>query len=301
MTIYGIDVSSYQAKHYPLTVSGGHAVSFAMIKATEGLSYVNPDMKGQRDWARAHGHVVGYYHFVQPGDMKRQAAYFAAKCLSAEGDVLALDWEVPGVSGADKDVFLKELKRIRPTHRVLLYCSQSYWTTRDTTSYAADGLWIAQYNGHPGRPSIQAKWLIHQYTSAPVDSNVATWSTKADMTAWAHGLMADSGQKADKPADKPKPAAKTVSLKRLVSAAKSNPPAKGHPVTYSGVRTVEDALVREHLLSADRADGHFGTDTVKAYSAWQRRCGYSGHAADGVPGMATLRKLAAKYHFTVTA
>lgn len=93
----------------------------------------------------------------------------------------------------------------------------------------------------------------------------------------------------------------TVSLKRLVSAAKSNPPAKGTPVTYAGVRTVEDALVREGLLSAARADGHFGSDTVKAYAAWQRRLGYRGQDADGIPGSASLKKLADRYGFRVTA
>ncbi|MCX4572295.1 CHAP domain-containing protein [Streptomyces sp. NBC_01571] len=118
--------------------------------------------------------------------------------------------------------------------------------------------------------------------------------------------------KAPKPADKPSapsapatkpatPAKPKVSLAALVSAAKRNPSAKGTPVTYSGVRTVEAALVKAGLLSARLSDGHFGTETVSAYAAWQRRCGYSGTGADGVPGMATLRKLADKYGFSVTA
>lgn len=90
-----------------------------------------------------------------------------------------------------------------------------------------------------------------------------------------------------------------VDLSKLVSAAKSNPPAKGTPVTYSGVRTVEDALVREGLLSADRADGHYGSDTVSAYAKWQKRCGYTGKDADGIPGATTLKRLAVKHGFTV--
>ncbi|WP_165906394.1 hypothetical protein [Streptomyces sp. Z26] len=36
-----------------------------------------------------------------------------------------------------------------------------------------------------------------------------------------------------------------MSLKKLVAAARSNPKAKGQPVTYSGVRTYEAALVDE--------------------------------------------------------
>ncbi|MCI3271031.1 N-acetylmuramoyl-L-alanine amidase [Streptomyces cylindrosporus] len=104
------------------------------------------------------------------------------------------------------------------------------------------------------------------------------------------------------PTPKPStPAKPSVSLSKLVTAAKRNPSAKGTPVTYSGVRTVEAALVKAGLLSASKADGHYGTDTIKAYAAWQHKCGYSGKAADGVPGPSTLRKLAAKYGFTVTA
>jgi hypothetical protein len=95
-----------------------------------------------------------------------------------------------------------------------------------------------------------------------------------------------------------------VSLSKLVAAAKANPPAKGTPVTYAGVRTVENALVKAGLLSARLADGHFGSDTVRAYAAWQRSTAggrYTGASADGIPGLTSLRKLAAKYGFTVAA
>lgn len=189
--IYGIDVSSYQAEHYPREV-GGHAVSFSFVKATESTSYVNPRMKGQAAWARSHGDALGFYHYLRPGDMKAQAAYFVDKCASVEGDILAADWEESGVSCAAKDTFIKEVKRLRPTHRVMLYCNADYWLNRDTTSYAGDGLWIAQYNGKPGNPSIKATWLIHQYTSTPVDTNISTFASKSAMKTWARGLMASS-------------------------------------------------------------------------------------------------------------
>jgi hypothetical protein len=104
------------------------------------------------------------------------------------------------------------------------------------------------------------------------------------------------------PAPKPSvPAKPRVSLKATILAAERNPSAKGTPVTYAGVRTVEAALVKAGLLDRKLADGHYGTATLKAYAAWQRKCGYSGASADGVPGLTSLRKLAAKYGFTVVA
>ncbi|NYV73174.1 N-acetylmuramoyl-L-alanine amidase [Streptomyces sp. UH6] len=108
-----------------------------------------------------------------------------------------------------------------------------------------------------------------------------------------------------KPAPKPapeKPAAPTrpvVDLSKLVTAARRDPAASGTPVSYSGARTVEDALVRAGLLKRAYADGHFGTRTVAAYAAWQRRCGYTGKDADGIPGKTTLRRLGERYGFDV--
>lgn len=103
------------------------------------------------------------------------------------------------------------------------------------------------------------------------------------------------------PAPLPKPTKPTVDLSKLVAAAKSNPAAKGTPVTYSGVKTVEAALVDAGLLAKRYSDGHYGTTTIAAYAAWQKRCGYTGKAADGIPGRTSLERLGAKYGFDVVA
>ncbi|MFB6776476.1 N-acetylmuramoyl-L-alanine amidase [Streptomyces sp. NPDC056352] len=101
----------------------------------------------------------------------------------------------------------------------------------------------------------------------------------------------------------PPPKKPVVDLSKLVAAARSNPAAAGTPVTYSGVKTVEAALVNEGLLAKKYSDGHYGTVTKDAMSAWQERCGYRGRKpgqpADGIPGKTTLAKLGAKHGFTV--
>ena len=99
----------------------------------------------------------------------------------------------------------------------------------------------------------------------------------------------------------PKPVKPVVDLSRLVAAAKSDPGRSGTPVTYSGVATVEAALVNAGLLAKPYSDGHFGSVTVDAYAKWQRKLGYSGTAADGIPGMTSLKKLGERYGFTVVA
>lgn len=97
------------------------------------------------------------------------------------------------------------------------------------------------------------------------------------------------------PASKP-----VVSLSRLVAAAKSDPAKAGTPVSYSGVKVVEAALVKEGLLEKRYADGHYGTSTRGAYEAWQKRLGYRGVDADGIPGAKSLSRLAGKYGFIVS-
>ncbi|MFJ2949112.1 N-acetylmuramoyl-L-alanine amidase [Streptomyces sp. NPDC087226] len=108
------------------------------------------------------------------------------------------------------------------------------------------------------------------------------------------------------PAPLPTPRRPVVDLSQLVAAARSNPGMKGTPVTYAGVRTVEAALVDAGLLAKTRLDGHFGSDTVTAYSRWQQRLypGAStkpGGAADGIPGMDSLRRLGQRHGFDVIA
>ncbi|MFB7919234.1 LysM peptidoglycan-binding domain-containing protein [Streptomyces sp. NPDC056061] len=99
------------------------------------------------------------------------------------------------------------------------------------------------------------------------------------------------------------PATPTVDLSNLIAAARRDPGlAQGGTTHPADVKIVEAALQAEGLLSAAYAkDGSFGTVTVTAYAAWQRRCGYTGSAADGIPGKASLEKLGAKRGFKVKA
>ncbi|MEU3187167.1 glycoside hydrolase family 25 protein [Streptomyces sp. NPDC006923] len=179
MTVKGIDVSSYQSSTYSTA-----GLDFVFVKATEGTSYINPRMTAQAARARAAGLVVGFYHFLRPGSMKAQAAYFVEECASIEGDPLFADWEDDGVSCAQKDAFLAEVKRLRgATHRVGLYCGQYYWLNRDTTSNAGDALWIADYVT-AGKPRIKAAWKFHQYTDSPVDTNLGRFDNRTALREW---------------------------------------------------------------------------------------------------------------------
>ena len=96
-----------------------------------------------------------------------------------------------------------------------------------------------------------------------------------------------------------------MSLTHVVAAARKDPPAAdGHTTYKAEVLLVEKALKAEGFLAAEYADGSFGTKTVTAYARWQRSPaggGYTGTDADGIPGASSLKRLAARHGFTVTA
>jgi GH25 family lysozyme M1 (1,4-beta-N-acetylmuramidase) len=181
----GIDVSAYQSSSY-----GTDGLSFVFIKATEGRSYVNPRLTAQTKHGRDASLVVGFYHFLWPGHLEAQAAYFVKHAPEKAGDVLAVDWETTSegthASNAEKDQFIRKLKELRPNNRVVLYTNRDYWLNVDRTSYAGDGLWIADYVS-AGHPRIKAKWRFHQYTSDPHDKDVADFADRAALKEWASG------------------------------------------------------------------------------------------------------------------
>jgi hypothetical protein len=99
------------------------------------------------------------------------------------------------------------------------------------------------------------------------------------------------------PASKPK-----VSLAHIIAAARKDPgAAQGHTTYRAEVLVVEKALDAEGLLASKYVDGSFGTKSVAAYAALQRRYGYSGTDANGIPGKISLTRLGTKHGFTVTS
>ncbi|AJC53452.1 glycoside hydrolase family 25 protein [Streptomyces sp. 769] len=180
MTVTGIDVSSAQSEKYPTAGS-----DFVFIKVTEGTTYTNPKWVAQRKTARNAGLVTGFYHFARPGPVTSQVDYFLSKINLIEGDILILDWEDARVPNSWKDSWLKQVQQRTPGHKTLLYCNRDFWLHRDTTSFAGDGLWIAQYNNKPGQPDIHSAWLFHQHTDRPIDTSIGRFEDKAALHTWS--------------------------------------------------------------------------------------------------------------------
>jgi hypothetical protein len=248
MTVKGIDVSSYQSSTF--STSG---LSFVFVKATEGTSYISSTQSAQAAHARAAGCVVGFYHFMHLGNPKGQAAYFVEKCVSQVGDILACDWE-PTSSGtpsnADKDTFIKEVKRLRPGHKVVLYCDVSRWTGVDKTSYCGDGLWIADPNHAAGKPGIQHAWTFHQYGISGTDQDVASFSSKAALKAWATGSTPPPNPTPEDDDMTPAQAAQLAELHaNLLTIKRVGPIAKKDAINHSAGYYLAEGEARAHEAS----------------------------------------------------
>lgn len=149
-------------------------------------------------------------------------------------------------------------------------------------------------------------WPMGRPTNFTPHRSDSTWRTKPGWYAHGHVPENDHQDPGSWPAfagapSQPTPVRPKVDLSRLVEAAAADPPKSGTPVSYAGTKTVEAALVKEGLLDSDLADGHFGTATVKAYATWQRKLGYTGDDADGIPGRDSLIRLGNKHGFGVVA
>jgi peptidoglycan hydrolase-like protein with peptidoglycan-binding domain len=108
----------------------------------------------------------------------------------------------------------------------------------------------------------------------------------------AHAWASTSGASA--PREVTAAARAAVDMEATVLAAQIDPRRADHTLTpgaKDSVLAVEQALEALHLLDPQWVDGYFGTVTISAYAAYQRSLGYSGLAANGLPGTASLTKL----------
>jgi GH25 family lysozyme M1 (1,4-beta-N-acetylmuramidase) len=188
--IYGQDWASYQA---PQPDTAG--LSFAFVKITQGLTYINPEWTQQRDHAKADGLVWGAYHYPNMHNPDRaEADFFLAQNAWQPGDMVVLDWEGydtanQTVSAADqlayKEDYLQYVKSRLPNNPVGLYCNIDYWNRVDTTGHRGDFLWIATAGRAAGDPGIAAPWLFHQYSDSPVDSDYCPLASADALRQWA--------------------------------------------------------------------------------------------------------------------
>lgn len=171
MALKGIDISHWQAGLNLNVVP----CDFVIVKATEGVRYIDPSCDAFFQKAKALGRKLGFYHFARPelNTAFAEAQYFYTHCKNYFGKAIPiLDWESSGqwnVAWAKEwlDQVYK-LSGVRP----LIYMSESVvnrynWSDVVSGNY---GLWVAKY-----RDNVE-DWAFDM-TNAGTSPKVKWWKS----------------------------------------------------------------------------------------------------------------------------
>jgi GH25 family lysozyme M1 (1,4-beta-N-acetylmuramidase) len=179
-SLAGIDVSHHQDV-IDWTQVAASGVRFAIAKATEGQTFVDPMYATNKASAEANGIAFSAYHFANPDDSPNdailEADHFVDTAQLVPGNLLpALDIEkTGGLSPAElTDWILAWLGRVteRLGVRPMVYTSPAGWENRtaDTTAVSDAGytvLWIAHWGvAEPRLPAEEWSgngWRFWQY------------------------------------------------------------------------------------------------------------------------------------------
>jgi lysozyme len=182
-SIHGIDVSKYQDVIDWSSVKdmkvGSVQMSFAFIKATEGLG--NEDAYFQRNWKKTKdaGLARGAYHFfLATKSGKAQAENFINSVELTPGDMPpVLDIEQTyGVSPEKLRARAKEwLQTIQDHYHVMpiIYTNVDFYKQYLKDDFDGYPLWIAHYL-QKERPSIYRDWAFWQHSEAGRVNGIVT-------------------------------------------------------------------------------------------------------------------------------
>jgi lysozyme len=172
--IHGIDVSYAQGKIDWQRVAAMEEdsvhISFAFIKATEGLLTVDPYFK--RNWREAPkvGIRCGAYHFLRPKKNGLwQARFFLQNVQMEKGDLPAvvdierLDGMAPAAMRKELQAFVDHIEaktKVRP----IIYTGLSFYTDYLKGYFDDYPLWIAHYNREKLDVGSDTNWKFWQHS-----------------------------------------------------------------------------------------------------------------------------------------
>jgi lysozyme len=173
-SIHGIDVSSYQGKIDWQKVKnmdeGDVHISFAYIKATEGILQVDPYF--QRNWREAAkmGIVCGAYHYFRPKLNSKLQAYFFLQTVNIEKgdlpmvvDIERLDGLPPAKMREELQVFLSEIEA-RTGSKPVIYSGLKFYQDNLQGYFDSYSLWIAHYYQPELDTSKTTNWKFWQHS-----------------------------------------------------------------------------------------------------------------------------------------
>lgn len=193
MALNGIDIASYQAGLDFFKVP----CDFAIVKATQGTGYTNPDCVRAVEQAMSLGKGVGVYHYISGGNAVAEANFFINSILNWIGKVMiCLDWESNQNSAWGNESYLEQVVNqviARTGVPPMIYVQASrYNQVAEVAERHNCGLWIAQYadmnpTGYQNTPWNEGAYTcaIRQYSSA---GRLNGWNGNLDLNKFYGSL-----------------------------------------------------------------------------------------------------------------
>jgi lysozyme len=192
--VQGIDVSDHQGTVDWNAVQQAGKV-FAFIKATDGITYTDPDFATNWIGAKAAGLLCGAYHFYETNDdPTAQAENFLSAVQLEPGDlppVVDIEATKSGQSAAqivqDLQTWLDVIEQA--TGRVpIIYTNPTYWGSLGTSAFGRYPLWIAEYG--VSSPKLPAGWESWTFWQLSESGTVAGIAGSVDLDVF-NGTLAD--------------------------------------------------------------------------------------------------------------
>ena len=140
MALKGIDISNWQAGINLAAVAPN--VDFVIVKATEGIGFVDKQCDKFFQEAKRLGKKLGFYHFARTNNAVAEADFFYRNTKNYFGQAIPiLDWEVD-----DSVVWVNEfVNRIHELSGVWCWVYANPWRFNQGTVNLNCGRWIAGY------------------------------------------------------------------------------------------------------------------------------------------------------------
>ena len=210
MTILAIDISHYQGTpdFHAVKAAG---IGLVVMKATESTTYTDPAVSANQANARAAGLTVGFYHFARATNAVAEADHFCNVLGSlTPGDIVALDWEVPGSDPVGWSLAWLAHVESRLGVKPLIYMNKSAEANSDWGPVVRNnnGLWLADYDFAPQVVPNSSHWpfvALKQYSDRGVVSGIAG-GVDLDVFEGDAAQLAKYGYQGQAPAPAPTPA-----------------------------------------------------------------------------------------------
>ena len=192
--IQGIDVSDHQGTvDWNAVRQAG--MTFVFIKATDGITWTDPDFATNWSGARAAGLLRGAYHFYETDDdPTAQAQNFLNAVQLQPGDLPPVVDIEKLDSGSTASQTVQDLQTWlgvvqQATGRTpIIYTSHGFWNSLGTSAFGSYPLWIAEYGVES--PTLPSGWSSWTFWQSSESGTVAGVSGSVDLDVF-QGTLAD--------------------------------------------------------------------------------------------------------------